>query len=70
MKHTDPPSPDASARQALPSPEASAQHDRGGGAGPHDHAPEEMHNEDVAHEPSDINIRAIIASAVALGRWS
>ena len=26
----------------------------------HHHAPEEMHNEDVAHEHSDINIRAVV----------
>lgn len=32
----------------------------------HHHAPEEMHNDDVAHEHSDINIPALIWSAVIL----
>jgi hypothetical protein len=36
-----------------------------GGSG-HRHSPEEMHNDDVAHEHSDINIPAIISSAVIL----
>jgi hypothetical protein len=31
------------------------------------HTPEEMHNDDVAHEHSDINIPALIWSAVILG---
>jgi hypothetical protein len=35
-----------------------------GGAVPHHHSPEEMHNDDVAHEHSDINIPAIVWSAV------
>jgi len=50
MKPTNPPS----------SPSA-----RGAHAG-HPYSPEELHNLDVAHEHSDINIRAIVASAVAL----
>ncbi len=32
----------------------------------HHHTPEEMHNDDVAHEHSDINIPALIWSAVIL----
>jgi hypothetical protein len=32
-------------------------------AGRHHHAPEEMHNDDVAHEHSDINIPALMWSA-------
>jgi len=72
MKPTDPPSRDASARQGPPPPEASAGQappsrnagDRG--AIVHHHTPEELHNDDVAHEHSDINIRAIVWSAVVL----
>lgn len=37
-----------------------------GPAPAHHYTPEELHNVDVAHEHSDINVRAIIASAVAL----
>jgi hypothetical protein len=32
----------------------------------HHYTPEEMHNEDVAHEHSDLNIRAIVWSAIVL----
>ncbi len=32
----------------------------------HHYTPEELHNEDVAHEHSDINIRAIVWSAIVL----
>ena len=35
-------------------------------AGHHHHAPEEMHNDDIAHEHVDINIPALIWSAVIL----
>jgi hypothetical protein len=64
MKHTDPPpppSPKASARQG---PEAQAGH--GPGASHHHYSQAELHNEDVAHEHSDINVRAIVISAVTL----
>jgi len=36
------------------------------GAIVHHHSPEELHNDDVAHEHSDINIRAIVWSAVVV----
>jgi hypothetical protein len=50
MKPTDPPSPKASAGQAA--------------HGAHHHYPaEELHNIDVAHEASDVNIRSILAFA-------
>jgi hypothetical protein len=61
MKPTDPPSPKASAGQAPPSPKASA-----GDAIVHHHTPEELHNDDVAHEDSDVNIKALVMSAVGL----
>jgi hypothetical protein len=35
-------------------------------SGGHHHTPEEMHNDDVAHEHSDINIPALIWSGVVL----
>jgi hypothetical protein len=38
----------------------------GHGGGGHHHSPEEMQNDDVAHEHSDINIPALIWSAVIL----
>jgi hypothetical protein len=38
-----------------------------GTAPAHHYSSEELHNEDVAHEHSDINVRAIITSAVVLG---
>jgi hypothetical protein len=50
MKPTDPPSPKASAGDGIV----------------HHHTPEELHNDDVAHEDSDVNIRALVMSAVAL----
>jgi hypothetical protein len=53
MKPTDPPSPKASAGQ------------RPHSAG-HHYAPAELDNEDVNHEHSDINVRAIVSSAVVL----
>jgi hypothetical protein len=52
MKPTDPPSPKASA-----------------GQGPvivHHHTPEELHNDDVAHEDSDVSIQGLVMSAVAI----
>jgi len=48
---------------------APATHYAHGDAGGHPHhryTPEELHNEDVAHEESDINVRAIIWSAVTV----
>lgn len=36
------------------------------GAGGHHYSPEEMHNDDVAHEHSDINISALIWSMVVM----
>jgi hypothetical protein len=60
MKPTDPPSPKASAGQA------SAGHDRDADGIVHHHSPEEMHNDDVAHEESDIDIRALVLSAVGM----
>jgi hypothetical protein len=51
MKPTDPPSPKASAGHGPPS---------------HHHSPEELHNEGVAHEHSDINIRGIVSFAGGL----
>jgi hypothetical protein len=35
-------------------------------AGGHHHSPEEMHNDDVAHEHSDINISALVWSIVIM----
>jgi hypothetical protein len=35
-------------------------------AGGHHHSPEEMHNDDVAHEHSDINISALVWSVVIM----
>jgi hypothetical protein len=35
-------------------------------AGGHHHSPEEMHNDDVAHEHSDINIGALVWSVVIM----
>jgi hypothetical protein len=35
-------------------------------AAPHHHSPEELHNVDVAHEHSDINVRAIVMFLVGL----
>ena len=35
-------------------------------ASPHHHSPAEMHNDDVAHEHSDINIRALVWSMVVM----
>ena len=52
MKPTEPPSPQASA-----------------GQGPvivHHHTPEELHNDDVAHEDSDVSIQGLVMSAVAI----
>ena len=72
MKLTNPPSPEASARQAPPSPKAGH-----GGASPYDdgvvHLPhddgtgyDDLHNLDVAHEHADVNVRAVVVSAVVL----
>ena len=55
MKPTSPPPHKASAGQA-------GSH----GAGAHHYSPEEMHNVDVAHEHSDINISALIGSMVVM----
>lgn len=66
MSHTDPPSPkgfgeasppppEASARQVPPPPEASA-----------GHGDDLLHNPEVAHEHSDVNLRALLMSAVGL----
>ena len=41
-------------------------YDAHGDGAVHHYTPEEMHNEDVAHEHSDINIRAIVGSAIVL----
>lgn len=49
---TDPPPPSASARQAAPV--------------PHGHGDNPLHNEEVAHEHSDINIRGIAVFLVGL----
>jgi hypothetical protein len=56
MKHTDPPSRNAAAG-----------HGAAHGQGPaHHYTPEELHNEDVAHEHSDISIRSVAMYATAL----
>jgi hypothetical protein len=67
-----PPPPKASAGQVPPPPKAPArqgpEYDDGvprGHAGEH-HPADEMHNEAVVHEHSDINIRAIIGSGIAM----
>jgi hypothetical protein len=71
MSPTDPPSRDASARQAPPPPKASAwqappsrdasvdRHGHGGGDGPHD-------DPEVDHEYTEVNLRAIVGFAVGL----
>jgi hypothetical protein len=41
-------------------------YDAHGDGAAHHYTPEEMHNEDVAHEHSDINIRALVWSAAVL----
>ena len=46
MKPTDPPPPRGSARP--------------GAADPHHSSPEELHNEGVAHEHSDVDVRSIL----------
>lgn len=56
MSHTEPPpSPKATARQGPSPPEASAKHDHGS-----------LLNPDVAHEASDVNLRALVSLAVGL----
>lgn len=40
--------------------------DRGSHPGHHHYTPEELHNEDVAHEESDVNIRAVLLFALGL----
>ena len=37
-----------------------------GGHPPHHYTPEELHNVDVAHEESDVNLRAVMWSAAAI----
>jgi len=73
MKPTDPPpprkGPEHGDRGRIPRgapPEASP--DRYDDGVPHHHAGDhdELHNEDVAHEHSDINVRAVIMSAVII----
>lgn len=65
MTPTDPTPPQASSRQVPPGHAGHA-----GPAGHHhdDHLYDQaaLHNEDVAHEHSDVNVRAILASAVGL----
>lgn len=59
MTHTDPPPPKATAGQGPtpPSPQA---------AGAHPHDPSLLHNDEVAHEHSDVNARTILMYAVGL----
>lgn len=58
MKPTNPPPHKGSAGQA---------HSHGASAGHgHHHSPEELHNDDVAHEHSDINISALVWSIVVM----
>jgi hypothetical protein len=64
MTHADPPSPKASAGQG-PAPNA-PEHGAAAHAGHHHYTAEERHNEDVAHEHSDINIRAIAMFTLGL----
>ena len=81
MKPTDPPSPKATAGQGPPSHKASLRDTAVQGPPPtkesaaryddgveHHHPGDhdELHNEDVAHEHSDVNLRAIAMSAVVL----
>ncbi len=63
MTPTDPPPPKATAGQGLPSHEASAPQSQPSGRQGHEHhhSAEEMDNEDVTHEHSDVDIRAILA---------
>ena len=66
MKPTEPPSPEeqARARQASPpGPAKGSGHDR---PDLHGHDPEELHNEGVAHEHSDVNVRAILSFAMII----
>jgi hypothetical protein len=69
MKPTDPPSPQppptATAGQAPPSPQPPPTATAGHGPGPN-FPYDEMHNDDVAHEHSDIDVRAIVTSAVVV----
>jgi hypothetical protein len=53
MTHTSPPPHKAPAGQ-------------GGAHGHHHHTPEELHNDDVGHEHSDVNTRAILMFAVGI----
>jgi len=60
MKPTDPPPPEdrAPARQAPPpQPGSGHPHDA------HEYGPDDLHNEGVAHEHSDVNVRAILSFA-------
>ena len=62
MKFTEPPSPKPPPGHRAQSYDDGVAHAHAG----HHHTAEEMHNEDVAHEHSDINIRAIIGSGIAI----
>ena len=66
MKPTDPPPPGdrASARQSAPSQTSSG----GTPDAPHEHGHDldELHNEGVAHEHSDVNVRAILSFAAII----
>ncbi len=66
MTPTKPIPPEASSRPAV---HGNAGHDRAQ-AGHHDddhlYDQAELHNEDVAHEHSDVNVRAIIASGIGM----
>jgi hypothetical protein len=66
MTPTEPPSPEAPAPQGPPptTPSAARYDDGVVHHRPGDH--DELHNEDVAHEHSDVNLRAIAMAAVIL----
>jgi hypothetical protein len=57
MKHTDPPRTPAAGHDP---------HPRAAAAGHHHYTPEELHNEDVAHEHTDVNIARISVYAIGL----
>ena len=63
MKPTDPPPPPQASPASHRRPARAAYDD---GVPPYDHAHEELHNEDVAHEHSDINVRGILMFVVAV----
>jgi hypothetical protein len=57
MKPTDPPPPKAPTRQAAPPATHAA------APGHHHYSTEELHNIDVAHEATDVNLRAVLGFA-------